>query len=334
MNPVHTARPEGVRWAAAIFLLTLCVTQIAFAQAPVQPGDGNIPAGLAQKQAFVHGLVENSSAAERIHANHDAEALSLAALAKDNYASALAGLRNGDFADAEKQLNEAMSKWMLLLSLRMHSTDSVAFAVKQRVENKKLLESYEKLLGSVEFLETSYRGYLKRVGLSPAAASLSEDAELARFAEGMAEVRMHASMGRVDSALQTLSNVAQLMRSAMNRVLGSVTVDYTMKFKTLSEEYAYELERNRSYLELVPLAVTEFKPTDDEKLTIGKLVEQNRLAIEQAREYAGQQEYDRALAAVYAGMGLLELALSTAGLVAPYVWLPPYDWQSWADSGI
>lgn len=333
MNSWRTAKLEGICPAAAIFLLTLCVTQFAFAQAPVQPGGGNIQAGLAQKQAFVHGLAENASAAERMRASHDAEALSLVALAKDNYASALAGLKNGDSAGAEKQLNEVMSRWILLLSLRMHSTDSVALAVKQRVESKKLLESYEKLLESVEFLEISYRGYVKRAGLSPVAASLSENPELARFAEGMAEARMHASMGRMDGALRALSNVAQLMRSAMNRVLDSVAVDYTMKFETLAEEYAYELERSRSYLELVPLAIAEFKPAEDKKLTIGNLVEQNRLAIEQAREYAGQRDYHRALATVYAGMGFLELALSTAGLVAPYVWLSPYDWQLGPDSG-
>jgi len=334
MNPGHTTKPEGVCRAAAIFLLTLCVTQFAFAKTSGQPDAGNIPDRLAQKQAFVHSMVENAPAAERIRASQDAEALGLVTLAKNNYAYALAALKNGNFAGAEKQLNEVMSKWILLLSLQAHSSDSVALAVKQRVESKKLLESYEKLLGSVEFLEKSYRGYVKRAGLSPVDASLNEDAELARLADGMVEARMYASTGRADGALKALSNVAQVMKSAMNRVLGSVTVDYTMKFETLAEEYAYELERNRSYLELVPVAIAEFKPTDDEKLTIGKLVEQNRLALEQAREYAGQQDYQRALATVYAGMGFLELALSSAGLVAPYVWLSPYDWQSWPESGV
>ncbi|GEM_PF-1854006 len=328
MNPGYPAKLEGICRAAAIFLLTFCVAQFAFAQA------GNIPAGLAQKQVFVHSLVENVPAAERIRANQDAEALGLIALAKDNYAHALAGLKNGDFAGAEKQLNEVVSRWVLLLSLRMASSDSVTLALKQRVESRKLLESYEKLLGSVEFLEKSYRGYVKRAGLSPVAASLNEDAQLTRLAEGMAEAGMYAGTGRVDDALRALNNAAQVMKSAMNRVLGTATVDYTMKFETLAGEYAYELERNRSYLELVPVAIAEFKPTDDEKLTIGKLVEQNRLALEQAREYAGQQDYQHALATVHAGMGFLELALSTAGLVAPYVWLAPYGWQSWTDSGV
>lgn len=356
MSPGCMARRQGMYRATAILLLTLCATQFALAQAPEQPGGGNMPAGLAQKQAFVQGLVENTSAIERFQTSQDVEAINLVFFAKDSQASAIARLKNGDFAGAEKLLNEAISRWILLLSLRMHSADSVALGAKQRVErvyasrgqppdteaftarlrveSKRLQENHEKLQGSIEFLETPYRDYVKRAGRSPVGVPLIEDRELARFAERMSETKMHTAMGRNDGALRSLSNVAQLVRSAMNRLLNSVTVDYTMKFESLAEEYAYELKRNSSYLELIPLVIIEFKPTDDETPIIGKLVKENYLAIEQAREYAEKQDYQRALTTVYAATGFLELALCTAGLVAPYVWLSPYDWQSLLDSGI
>ena len=314
---------------AAIFLLILCVTPFAFAQASGQPGDGKDSPVLAQKQAFVQSLVENASSAECIKASQDAEVLSLVALTKNNYVSVVAGLRNGEVAAAENQLNEVMYRWILLLSLQMQSANSVALAANQ--DGKMLPESYGKLLGTLGFLEKSYRSYVKRAAPPPVGASLKEDEKIARFAEGLAEARMQATMGRWGGALRALSNVAQLMRSAMNRVLDSVAVNYAMKFKTPAEEYAYELERNRSYLELVPVAIARFNPMDDERLAIGKLVEKNRLAIEQASNHAGQQDYQRALATVHTGVGFLELALKTAGLVAPFVRLPSNDYMAFVE---
>ena len=325
------ANLKGVCRAAAIFLLALCVTQFVFAQTLEQAGGGKSPSGLAQKQAFVQSLVENASSAEYIKASQDAEVLSLVALAKSNYASALAGLRNGDFAVAENQLNEVMYRWILLLSLQMQSTHSVTLAARQPGGSKELPESYGKLLGTLEFLEKSYRNYVKHAVSQPVDASLKGGEISARFAEGLAEARVHVTMGQKDGALRALSDVAQLMRSAINRVLDSVAVDYALKFKTPAEEYTYELERNRSYFELVPVAIAEFNPMNDEKLAIKKLVEQNRLAIEQARNYAELQDYQRALETVHTGMGFLELALKTAGLVAPYVWMSSNDYLAFVE---
>lgn len=325
------ARSERVCRAVAIFLLTLCAAQFAFAQPLGQPDGGKISPGLVQKQAFVQSLVENASLAEYIQASQDTEVLSLVALAKHNYASALAGLRNGDIAVAENQLNEVMYRWILLLSLQMQPTNPVAPAARQPVEGKRLPESYGKLLGTLEFLEMSYRSYEKRAAPPPVDASLNGDGQSARLAEGLAEARRHVAMGQEDGALRALKNVAQLMKPAINRMLDSVAVDYALKFKTPAEEYAYELERNRSYLELVPVAIAEFNPMDDEKLAIKKLVEKNRLAIGQARNHAEQQDYQRALDTVHTGMGFLELALKTAGLVAPYIWISSNDYLAFVE---
>ena len=324
------ANLKGVFRVVFIFLLTLCVTQFAFAQTLEQADGGKNSSGLAQKQAFVQSLVENASSAEYIKANQDVEVRNLVALAKGNYASALAGLRKGDFTVAENQLNEVMYRWILLLSLQMQSTHSVALAARQPIESKELPESYGKLLGTLEFLEKSYRSYVKRA-VPPVDASLKEDEKSVHFAEGLAEARMHATLGQKDGALRALSEVAQLMRSTINRVLDSVAVDYALKFKTPAEEYTYELERNRSYFELVPVAIAEFSPMNDERLAIKKLVEQNRLAIEQARNYAELQDYQRALETVHTGMGFLELALKTAGLIAPYVWMPSNDYLAFVE---
>lgn len=287
-------------------ILALGMAQAVFAQAPVQQSGGDIPLGLSQKQAFARSLVEDPSVAKRIQTSQDVEAQRLFALAGDSYTGALVALTVGDFAGAEKLFNEAMSA---IGKARRRVPDTEALAIKQRAD-------YGKLLESVESLEKSYRSYLKRA--KPPSSTLGGETE-ERASLGIARLvdaaKMHAQENRMGDALQALEKAEQVMKSALGRILGSTTIEYTQKFESPAEEYSFELERNRSYLELIPVAIAELKPTEDAKQTIESLVEQDRAAIDLAREYAKLQDYRKALANVRAGTGYLQLALSTAGLV-------------------
>ena len=321
MNFWRMIRMGMLCWIA--ILLNLYVAQLAFAQAPVQMGSETVHGELVRKQALVRGLIEEASGARRIMARQDAEAIDLFPMAKDNYTRSLTALKNEDFSGAAQQLNEVISRWILLLSLRIQSPDSIALAIKKKTGNEKLLESYEGLLGSVEYLEKAYRSYMKQAGLQFNGVPPGDGADPARIAGGVEEAMMYAKSDRMGDAMQALGETAQAIISAMNHVLSSATVDYTMKFETYAEEYAYEVERNRIFCDLIPVAIAEINLTDEEKLTIGELVEQNRIAIRQAHEHAMQQDFHQALTSVYAGTGFLERALSVAGLVAP----PAYDSQ-------
>lgn len=289
------------------FFLSLGVMQLALAQAPPQ-GAGGIPAGLTQKQAFARSLIEDAAVAERIQASQDAEAMRLFSLAKENYTHALAALKEGDYAAAEKQLNEAMSA---MGKARRLAPDAAALAAKQRAE-------YAEKLQSVEALEKSYRSYLKGAGRKPGeAGSATDESATLGISRLLEAARKYAKEDRPGDALRALDKAEQVMRSALNRVLGSATLDYAVKFETPAEEFAFELERNRSYVELVPVAVAEYKPNEEAKQTIDALVKQSRDAVERARDYADKKDYPRALESVRNGTEYLMNALGVAGLVVP-----------------
>ena len=295
-----------IRWA--VFFLSLGMMQAALAQAPAPQSAAGIPAALAQKQAFARGLIEDAAVAERIQASQDAEALRLFAWAKENYTRALAALKEGDYAAAEKQLNEAMSA---MGKARRLAPDAAALAIRQRAD-------YAQKLQSVEALEKSYRSYLKGAGRKPGAAgNQTDDSATLGISRLLDAARMHAKEDRPGDALRALEKAEQVMRAALNRVLGSTTLEYDQKFETPAEEFAFELERNHSYVELIPVAVAEYKPTEEAKLSIENLVKQSREAVEQARGYAGQKDYQRALASVRTGTEYLMNALAIAGLVVP-----------------
>lgn len=292
----------------AVLVLFLGVAQVALAQPPAPQGAGGVPAGLVQKQAFARSLVEDAAVAERIKASQDAEALRLFALAKENYASALASVKGGDYAKAEQQFNDAMSA---MGKARRLAPDAAALAAKQRAE-------YAEKLQSVEGLEKSYRSYLKHIGRKPGAAGSETDESATLGISRLLEAaRRHAAENRPGDALRALNKAEQVMQSALNRVLGSATLDYALKFETPAEEFAFELERNRSYVELVPVAIAEYKPKEESKQIIEVLVKQSREAVEQARSYAEQKDYQRALASVRSGTEYLMNALGIAGLVVP-----------------
>lgn len=292
----------------AVLVIFLGVAQVALAQTPAPQGAGGVPAGLVQKQAFARSLVEDAAVAERIKASQDTEALRLFALAKENYASAIASVKGGDYANAEQQFNDAMSA---MGKARRLAPDAAALAAKQRAE-------YAEKLQSVEGLEKSYRGYLKNAGRKPGAAGSETDESASLGISRLLEAaKRHAAENRPGDALRALDKAEQVMLSALNRVLGSTTLDYAMKFETPAEEFAFELERNRSYVELVPVAIAEYKPKEESRQIIEVLVNQSREAVEQARGYAAQKDYQRALASVRSGTEYLMNALGVAGLVVP-----------------
>lgn len=292
----------------AVWVFFLGAVQVALAQTPAPQGAGGVPAGLTQKQAFAHSLVEDAAVAERIKASQDAEALRLFALAKENYASALASVKGGDYAKAEQQFNDAMAA---MGKARRLAPDAAALAAKQRAE-------YAEKLQSVEGLEKSYRSYLKHTGRKPGAAGSETDESATLGISRLLEAaKRHAAENRPGDALRALNKAEQVMQSALNRVLGSTTLDYAMKFETPAEEFAFELERNRSYMELVPVAIAEYKPKEESKQVIEVLVKQSREAAELARGYAEKKDYQRALESVRSGTEYLMNALGVAGLVVP-----------------
>lgn len=291
-----------IRWIVA--LLVLGVVHGAHAQA--QQASGSVPPGLAQKQTLARGMVEDTSTAERIKASQDAEAIRLYSMAKEAYARALAALKDGDFPGADKQLNEAMSA---IGKARRLAPDTAALANKQRAEYKEKLES-------VESLEKSYLANLKSANRKSGATNSETEASAKMgISRLMESARKHAGENRLGDALRALEKAEQVMRSAMNRIMDSVQIEYTQKFDTPAEEYTFELERNRSYLEAVPVAIAEFKPSEESKQSIRNMVEQNREAVEQARVYAGKKDYTQALASARTGTEYLLNALAVAGLV-------------------
>jgi hypothetical protein len=131
------------------------------------------------------------------------------------------------------------------------------------------------------------------------------------------KARDHATAEHMVDAVRVLEQAERLLMRGLNHVLGAATLEYTQRFDSPAQEYAYELERNRSYRDLVPLALGELRPSPEARGLIERYVEQNRLALQDAGRQAERGNHAAALKGVLSGTGALQRALSAAGLVLP-----------------
>lgn len=301
-------RPLGgaARCLAATLGLALAAAGARAQTAAPPPGPEVTPALVRSKELMVQRLLTDSPAVQRIVNSENKEARELFQAAQGQYNGAAAAMKAGDLARANELLNEAM--WTLGRA-RQLVPDDMNRKIEQRVR-------YGRLMASTEALRSSYRRHLARAKGVPAGTVPASD-ELERIQSWMDEARAYADSEQLTEAIRSLEKAEQGLMAGLNSVLGSATLEYAHRFETQAEEFAWELDRNRSYGELVPLALGELKPTDDARRLVERYVEQSAALRSQAEQDAGRKDWDKALKAIRNGTSYLQRALLAAGLVVP-----------------
>lgn len=259
-----------------------------------------------QKEVFLKRVLSDSPAARRIETSNNAEARKFLAGAQESYGKAVLSIKQGDIAGADRQLNEAT--W-LIGKARQLVPDPLTRNVEHRAR-------YAQMLESVESLRISYQRHLQRAERQPPEAAVN-DATLSKAAQFVDSAKSLANAEQVVQANQALGDAERILMVGLSRVLGARTIEYAQRFETLADEYAYELERNRSYADLIPIALAEFKPTGEASREVRKLVDTNRQLREQAQQHAARKDHRSALTALRGGTVHLQNALAAAGLRVP-----------------
>lgn len=276
---------------------------VAFGQAPAPAPDRR---AFDQKESLVRRLVFDSPAEQRILASGNEEARSHFARARAQHARAVALAESGSLKDAETELNAAM--WAVGKA-RQLVPDAAARAVDQRVR-------YASLSRTVETLTGSYETNLARAKGLPRGTAVS-DSRLEAVRARVEEARSLASSERDSEAVVALEKAERELMAGLNGLLGSATIRYATKFESPADEYAWELERNRSYRELVPVALAELKPRREAVTLVERYVATNRTHLADAERLAGSSQFGPAIDALRSGTTFLQAALAAAGLVMP-----------------
>jgi len=287
--------------ALCVQLLTSALALAAEIRAPAS-STGISKSLVTQKETLVKHLLADVPAARRVEGSGNAEAKKNIAAARDAYQKALVALKANDLTNADKQLNDAT--WMIGKA-RQLVPDPVSHNSEHRVR-------YAQMVASVESLKATYQRHLQRGRIQPAS-----DPQMVRAVQLIDGAKREANADHLERANRTLAEAERLLMVNIGRVLGTRTIEYAQRFESPAEEYGFELDRNRSYTELIPIALAEFKPDSEAIRQVNYFVETNRQMREQARQFAGKQNYKDALAAIRGGTGYLQSALGAAGLRVP-----------------
>jgi hypothetical protein len=259
-----------------------------------------------QKEILVRNLLGSSPVAGRVadSGNEEAKRLFRAAQSLSDHAGTQ--LSVGDFRGADANLNQAMAS--IGQASRMVPDPRVR-QIEDRVRCTRLLEG-------IESLRASYSRHWTRINARKPGAKAT-DPELDAIDAMVGKAKVDLAADEPARAAATLSQAERALFVRMNALLGAATLEYSEQFATRAEEFAYEMARNRSIEELVPVALGDLKPGEDARRLMDRFVEENRILRERAQHAAQAENYEEALKSIRAGTGVLHKALQTAGLAMP-----------------
>jgi cellobiose-specific phosphotransferase system component IIA len=274
--------------------------------APAADGAGAESARLtAQKEALVRRVLDESPASKRIAASSNAEAKNAMAEARSLLQKAVALLGSGDVAGAEKLLNDAMRQ---IGKARQLVPDTVSRTSETRAR-------YAELLTVVDSLRASFEKHLTR--LRAVQSTGNNERAYNKALEDIENAKNYANVEQLRDATRAIASAEHQLLVGLTGMLGTNTLEYKQGFESQAAEYAFELDRNQSYEDLVPAALAEFKPSVDARRLISRYLDSNQTMREAAQQHAAKQNYAAALNSLRSGTQNLQRALGAAGLVVP-----------------
>jgi hypothetical protein len=255
---------------------------------------------LEQKLEFVRTLIADSPAVQRITASGNDVAKKHLDDGRRQYTNAVDLLKAGDLQAAEKAANDAI--WAIGRA-RQLVQDTSNRLVAEKLRNQQLLASTERLI-------PTYKTYLAQSGLDA-------DADLAAAQGLIDQADALAVAERIGDSNRTLIEAERHLLLGLTRLVGSKTLDYTPRFDNPAKEFDYELERHRSFGDLVPLAVGELNPGTDARNLIARYVERSQVLRAQAVAQASQKQFANAVGLLKEATLQLQRALAAAGLTVP-----------------
>ncbi|NOY62347.1 MAG: hypothetical protein GXP10_04190 [Gammaproteobacteria bacterium] len=243
-------------------------------------------------------LAPSSPTAQRVESSSNADAKTLLEKARSQLESAQQLLSSGDNSAA------------------LAAADSAVRAVTQAAQKVPMVDTsidykarYEETLKSVEKYQASYAKHVKK-GTGDKASQL-DSGELQNLLDGAKRL---AQSGRYKEANGELESAQDMLTAALGGMLQSMTVVYEKKFETLKEEYEWELSRNVSFEELVPIAIEQKHPSAAVVSRMNKQVDRSREIVVEAKVLGAKGDYKSGIMALQAATGKLQIALRIIGV--------------------
>lgn len=275
------------------------------APAPAE-ASGSVQAALESKNRLVKLLLSQSPAVQRIPQSGNAQAKKKLSDAQALYAKASAEADAGRPDAAVKLLDEALRD---IVAASRLAPDPAQLAAQERARYTGLYEATRAFVGLYQGL--SARMASRQVAMPAAALDLDRINAMVSKAEALANGSDHKNANAV------LNDAYKSVVVALNKSLMAETIVYDLKFDTPAAEFKHELARNRSYEELVPLALVQLNTARESAQLSERYVQQSKTLRDTAQKTAAGGDYQAALKTIQEATSQLQRALRVAGVIVP-----------------
>lgn len=281
-------------------LALFIVVPVSFAEDAPPPSREEVQ----QKLRLVKMLLAQSPVLERAARNDVAPVKRPAEVAHTLYTRASDAFDADNLVWASAFLDEALS---LMEDAARLAADPQQVEMGERAR-------YAELLDDVRAFQATYADARKGVGEKE---GREYDKQVAPVGNLIEQAQAMVRDARYTDASAKLEEVHAIYIAVLNKLFGSTALVYDNKFKSVAEEFDYELARYRGYEELVPIARVKLKPDPSMLQLSERFAEESRVMCDAAQQQAAQGEHQAAIVAMRNATKRLQMALKTIGLETP-----------------
>lgn len=266
--------------------------------------DASLRVTLENKMRLVKLLLAQSPAVQRIPQSNHAPAKKKLAEAQALYAEAQVESDAGRAEAAILLLDESLRH---IVSASALVPDIAQQAAQERSRNMRLREA-------IRSFQTRHKNMSSRM---PAREVQTAAADIERIDAMVEQADALVASGSQHEANLLLNSAYKIVVATLNRILTTETIVYDLKFDSSAEEFRYELARNLSYEELIPIALAQLNTARETATLAERYVQQSRDLREAAQKHAGGGDYNAAVKTIQDATSHLQRSLRIAGVIVP-----------------
>lgn len=251
------------------------------------------------KNKLLGWLVNDSPVSKRIEVSGDDQAKQQLQRSQEMWGQALEHNEKGEYELAEGHINQGL-KLMTKLSRKVKDEDRVKQA---------RIELYKQVKEHVDMFVVAFDRVAEEKGKDHISGMLDRD-------------ELEKVISRADDAYEDgdLALANHLMRQAADMVDIALSdarhedvLLHELTFESLEEEYAYEIDRNESYIQLIDLMQIKTAPSQASAAYVQKMIEENTILREQAEVLASEGNLQQGILVLENGTDKLSRALRVSG---------------------
>ncbi len=244
-------------------------------------------------------LVNDSPVTKRIEISNDARAKQQLQRSQEMWEQAVEHNEKGEYDLAEGHINQGL-KLMTELSRKVRDEDRVREA---------RVDLYKQVKRHVDMFVVAFDRVAEEKGENQVKDSLDRD----QLDKITSKAEMAYENDELVLANHLIRQAADMVDAALSDARHADVLLHELTFESLEEEYAYEIDRNESYIQLIDLMQKKTAPSQASADYVQKMIDENTKLRQQADVLVSQGNIEQGILVLENGTDKLSRALRLSG---------------------